>query len=141
MKKKKERLDLGGDSGVLMHSPFAALDGRQADLPKNAAEAASAAPPPVEILPPAFAVARTRKGGWPLALEKRRGKLVTVVGNVSGDRKAALKAFRRLCAAGGAVREDTIELQGDHREKIEARIHEKRPPSPASHSRSSYALR
>ena len=115
MKKKTERLDKSGDPGALTHSPFAVLDGRQDDLPKTAAKTA----PPVEILPPAFTVARTRKGGWPLALEKRRGKMVTVIGNVEGDRKAALKAFRKLCAAGGAVREDTIELQGDHRAKIE----------------------
>ncbi|PYM55113.1 MAG: stress response translation initiation inhibitor YciH [Candidatus Rokuibacteriota bacterium] len=51
----------------------------------------------------------------------RGGKVVTVVHGLPGDRAArtTLAAeLRRLCGAGGAVKADTVELQGDHRERV-----------------------
>src|SRR3989442_15269168 len=51
----------------------------------------------------------------------RGGKVVTVVHGLPGDRAArtTLAAeLRRLCGAGGAVKADTVELQGDHRARV-----------------------
>ena len=51
----------------------------------------------------------------------RGGKVVTVVHGLPGDsaaRTTLAAEFRRLCGAGGAVKADTVELQGDHRERV-----------------------
>ena len=53
--------------------------------------------------------------------EKRRGKFVTVVVGLdpaATDIDALLKQLRKQLATGGSVREDGIELQGDHRDRI-----------------------
>ncbi|GAB4561858.1 MAG: translation initiation factor [Anaerolineae bacterium] len=53
----------------------------------------------------------------------RRGKIVTVVAGFqvpTGDLKDLAKALRKACGAGGTVRDDAIEVQGDHRERVEA---------------------
>ena len=62
--------------------------------------------------------------GPPLArlrLEKRRGKPVTVAA-LEGLDAAALRALgkelKTLCGSGGTVKEDAVELQGDHREAL-----------------------
>jgi translation initiation factor 1 len=55
------------------------------------------------------------------------GKTVTVIRGLP-LRGAALDALaaelRRLCGAGGAVKDDAIELQGDHRDRLAARLGE-----------------
>lgn len=58
-----------------------------------------------------------------LRLEKkgRGGKTVTVVydlPNNSGFLKDLAQELKRTCGTGGAVAEDTIELQGDLRERV-----------------------
>lgn len=56
-----------------------------------------------------------------LRLEKRRGKPVTValVSGVAADaRKALARELKALCASGGTLKGDEIELQGDHRERL-----------------------
>jgi len=52
--------------------------------------------------------------------KKRYGKVVTLVtGFESGiDIKKIAKALKNGLACGGTFREDTIELQGDHRKKV-----------------------
>lgn len=52
--------------------------------------------------------------------EKRFGKKVTVVEGISKDinTKDILKQLKRKLACGGTLKDDTIELQGDHRKKI-----------------------
>jgi translation initiation factor 1 len=63
---------------------------------------------------------RTRKGGWPLRVEKRAaGKVVTVVSNVEGDAQGLLAALRKRCGSGGVARSGLVEVQGDHRARIE----------------------
>jgi translation initiation factor 1 len=62
-----------------------------------------------------------------LALDRkqRRGKSVTLVSNVPGDLaqlSALAQELRRLCGAGGSLKDGAIELQGDHRDKVEARL-------------------
>ena len=54
--------------------------------------------------------------------ERRRGgKTVTVITGldpVAFDLKALLKELKSTCAAGGAVVDESVEIQGDHRERI-----------------------
>ena len=52
--------------------------------------------------------------------KKRYGKVVTLVtGFESGiDIKKIAKALKNGLACGGTFREDTVELQGDHRKKV-----------------------
>lgn len=62
-------------------------------------------------------LARERKG--------RGGKVVTLVAGVPGDR-AALAALaqdlKRACGAGGTVEGNVIVIQGDHRDRLEAKL-------------------
>jgi len=54
-------------------------------------------------------------------VERRaKGKQVTVVRNVRGDAEALLDLLRRGCGAGGVARDGMVEVQGDHRAKVEA---------------------
>jgi translation initiation factor 1 len=51
--------------------------------------------------------------------------VVTLVCGVPGaaaEVAALARDLRAACGSGGTVREDTIELQGDHRDKIEAAL-------------------
>lgn len=53
--------------------------------------------------------------------EKRRGKWVTVASGLDpngSDLKGLLKQFKSKCSAGGAVRADGFEIQGDHRDRL-----------------------
>ena len=52
----------------------------------------------------------------------RGGKTVTVVRGLSGDLTAVASDLKRHCATGGAVKEGAIEIQGDHRDRIVARL-------------------
>ncbi len=55
----------------------------------------------------------------------RGGKTVTVIRGLP-ERGPALDAraaeLKRLCGAGGAVKDGAVEVQGDHRERIAARL-------------------
>ena len=58
----------------------------------------------------------------------RNGKGVTLVTGlpVSGDALEELgKALRQACGSGGTVKEGTVEIQGDHREKVQAALAKK----------------
>lgn len=49
----------------------------------------------------------------------RRGKTVTLVtGLPPADLRAVAAALKRLCGAGGAVKDGAVEIQGDHRAKV-----------------------
>lgn len=64
-------------------------------------------------------LARDRKG--------RGGKTVTLVRDLQlspDDLKELAKQLKQLCGAGGAVKDGIIEIQGEHREKIAARLRE-----------------
>jgi translation initiation factor 1 len=53
----------------------------------------------------------------------RGGKVVTVVrGLPAGDLQAVASELKRLCGSGGSVKEGAVEVQGDHRERIAARL-------------------
>jgi translation initiation factor 1 len=66
------------------------------------------------------------KGGIRIRLDRRAsGRLVTVLSGVPGAPAAVAALGRELrtaCGAGGTTRADTIELQGDHRDKVEAAL-------------------
>ena len=51
----------------------------------------------------------------------RNGKVVTVIrGLPARDLEARATELKRLCGAGGAVKDGAVEVQGDHRERIAA---------------------
>ncbi len=50
--------------------------------------------------------------------KQRKGKTVTVISGMRGDLKSQLKEMQKYCGAGGAVKSQNIEIQGDHRVKI-----------------------
>jgi translation initiation factor 1 len=53
----------------------------------------------------------------------RRGKVVTVVrGLPHADIASVAADLKKLCGAGGAVKDGAVEIQGDHRDKVVARL-------------------
>ncbi len=56
---------------------------------------------------------------------QRGGKTVTVIRGLP-ERSSALEArsaeLKRLCGAGGTVREGAVEIQGDHRDRVAERL-------------------
>ena len=53
----------------------------------------------------------------------RRGKTVTIVSGLPPDALEAVAGeLKRLCGAGGSVKDGNIEIQGDHRDKVAARL-------------------
>jgi len=121
MAQKKPKIDVSAARSPLTDSPFGNLSSLRGDLPIDPTPKPA---PKAEILDdtkPTFRVAKTKKGGWPVSFEKRAaGKLATLIQHVSGDGESLLKALRKHCATGGALKLGTIELQGDHRDKVAA---------------------
>jgi len=78
-------------------------------------------PPPKEWLAPSTQTAR-------LAVEKRkRGKVVTVVRGLAAednDLPALLTRLKTACGAGGAVKDDLLEVQGNHLERLRGLLEE-----------------
>ena len=68
-----------------------------------------------------------------VAREKRRkGKAVTVVQGldpVANDLPALLRELKNLCAAGGSIHENQIEIQGEHRERVVALLQQRGFPA------------
>jgi len=82
--------------------------------------------PPVEVAgaPEQRAPASAEKHGIRLHLDRRAsGRLVTVVTGLPGTTAAVATLASELkaaCGAGGTVKNGVLELQGDHREKVES---------------------
>jgi translation initiation factor 1 len=76
---------------------------------------------PAARVSPAEQVAR-------LAVEKRRkGKVVTVIRGLPAavnDLPALLSRLKSQCGAGGAVQEESLEIQGEHVDRIRAALTE-----------------
>lgn len=116
---KKPRVELSQGDEKLTDNPFAALGSLIPDAPDQ-----STLPKKAEILG-AYAVARTRKGGWPIRLEKRGGgKVVTIVDSISGDGTGLLKALQKSLGTGGKLDGNSIHIQGDHVAHVEAFLNE-----------------
>jgi translation initiation factor 1 (eIF-1/SUI1) len=123
----KKRIDLSGDGASLRASPFESLDPvayPQGHAPSKSPDSGAKTPPGAPETPSlTFHIVRTRKGGLPIATEKRPGgKIVTVIRNVSGDAESMLGWLKKKCGAGGVVREGAIELQGDHVKRLESML-------------------
>ena len=53
----------------------------------------------------------------------RRGKTVTIVSGLPLDaREAVAGELKRHCGAGGSIKDEAVEIQGDHRGKVAARL-------------------
>jgi translation initiation factor 1 len=53
----------------------------------------------------------------------RRGKTVTVARGIPpGDLQAVASDLKRQCGSGGAAKDSVVEIQGDHRAKVVARL-------------------
>jgi translation initiation factor 1 len=53
----------------------------------------------------------------------RRGKVVTLVSGLpQREAQAVAGDLKRLCGAGGSIKDGTVEIQGDHRDKIAAHL-------------------
>jgi translation initiation factor 1 len=67
------------------------------------------------LIPPAKQTAR-------LTIEKRKkGKVVTVISGLAADGNdllALLKRLKNQCGAGGTLEGDTLEIQGDHLDRL-----------------------
>ena len=72
-------------------------------------------PAPRVLTPPEKQTAR-------LAVEKRKkGKVVTVVRGLSADENdlpALLSQLKAACGAGGTIKDDVLEIQGDHLKRV-----------------------
>lgn len=66
------------------------------------------------------------KGGVRIRLDRRASdRLVTVVSGLPGrpaEIASLAKSLKSACGAGGTVKGGSLELQGDHREKVEAAL-------------------
>jgi translation initiation factor 1 len=97
------------------HNPFAALAGKREELPSGPAPAAVSGKAE-ERKGLARAVVRMERKG-------RGGKEVTVVeqlGLPQAQLEVWLKALKGALGCGGAVEEESLVLQGDHRERVPA---------------------
>ncbi len=64
-------------------------------------------------------VMRDRKG--------RGGKTVTVIDGVTGSEAeltSLAQQLKKLCGSGGTVKDGNIEIQGDHRDKVQTKLTE-----------------
>lgn len=87
--------------------------------PPRPARARTGQPAPRPLLPDDgfVRILREKKG--------RGGKTVTVVHGLPGnarDLDALLKDLKHLCGAGGTRDGAVLEIQGDHRERLESRL-------------------
>ena len=68
-----------------------------------------------------YYVTGSKKGGFPVAVEKRGcGKKVTVIRNIVGDPAALLQGLKRKMGSGGVVNPDgSVEIQGERQPEVE----------------------
>jgi translation initiation factor 1 len=64
----------------------------------------------------------TGNGKAKMRRERRRGKDMVVVFETRMSKtslQAILKEIQKVCGCGGTVKDDTIEVQGDHRDQVQ----------------------
>ncbi len=108
MTKKPPKVVYSTDPDDGPPSPFAALR----PLASSQPQPAPSTPPPAQGDTP-VRVGRERKG--------RGGKTVSIISGVmsrEAGRQALLKLLKNKLGTGGALEDDTIIIQGDHRERI-----------------------
>lgn len=58
-------------------------------------------------------------------VKRRYGKMVTIIEGIKDiDLNGIAKKLKTKCASGGTVKNNTIELQGDHRKKVQEVLYE-----------------
>jgi translation initiation factor 1 len=60
--------------------------------------------------------------------KQRGGKVVTVIAGLplpAAEIAQLTSDLKRLCGSGGTVRGDTVEIQGDHRERLIAELRQR----------------
>lgn len=77
----------------------------------------------------AAVIAAPRDGYVRIARDRknRGGKMVTILAGIPGDAAQVselAQSLKKLCGSGGTVKGDSIEIQGDHRDRLEARLKE-----------------
>jgi translation initiation factor 1 len=111
---KKDKKPEPAAPAAPFHNPFAALSGKREELPSKPLPAAPGKAE--ERKGPARAVVRMERKG-------RGGKEVTVVeqlGLPQAQLEVWLKALKGSLGCGGAVEEESLVLQGDHRDRLPA---------------------
>lgn len=82
--------------------------------------------PPKGRAAPASKGPQSSGPGVRLRLDRRAsGRVVTVVTGLPGSRAevaALAKALKAACGTGGTVKDGALELQGDHRDRVEAAL-------------------
>jgi translation initiation factor 1 len=82
---------------------------------------------PRTVRPPGSAAAGAARAAQPARVRVGRevagrgGKAVTVISGVPGDERELAELatrLKKLCGAGGAVKNGVIEIQGDHRDRL-----------------------
>lgn len=74
-----------------------------------------------------FKIMRTKKGGFPIYIEKRaKGKKVTVVKQVTGNQKLLLQKLKTKFGTGGLIKGNEVEIQGDFDSKLQKYLQENR---------------
>ena len=81
-------------------------------------------PPPPEARAPGPAALAPSEQGAVVRVEKRnKGKKVTVVtGLAERDQEDLLPKLKALCGAGGTLKDGGLEVQGEHKDKVEAEL-------------------
>lgn len=124
MTKKSSKVVFSSDPAAGPPSPFAALGSLAAGQPP-AQPAASAAPPSAQPARNPAAAVPALQGNTPVRVGRERkgrgGKTVSVITGVmsrEAGRQALLKLLKNKLGTGGALEDDTILIQGDHRQRI-----------------------
>ena len=113
----KKRINTDHEATSLTNNPFSALGDARDSLPESADKDSA----PASQADEPYTIARSKKGNWKIAVEKRAGgKMVTILSGVSGDVELLLQKLKKHCATGGAAGEASIELQGDQASRIKA---------------------
>jgi len=125
MREKATRIHTDGPAFSLVSNPF---QGLTETVPAIVSDTPAVSAPKEHVAGETTLrchVERTQKGGYPIFVERRAaGKTVTIVRNLSGDTGDLLAVLKKRCAAGGKAFTDSVEIQGDHREKVEAILRE-----------------
>ena len=119
MSKKSKKMGTDGGSDLGLENPFAKLD--IGGLPQ--AEMKSAEPSP-KVAPP-----KTKNRGRVDVMRKRSAGgagWVTIASGFVGisleEKNDLKKQIQKRCGTGGAVKNGTIEIQGDKREEVKAAL-------------------
>ncbi len=121
MTKKPPKVVYSTDSDDGPPSPFAALGALASQQPQPA----PSAPQPVQPAKNPAAAVPALQGSTPVRVGRERkgrgGKTVSIITGVMSretGRQALLKLLKNKLGTGGALEDDTIIIQGDHRERI-----------------------